>query len=125
MRRRKGALVSYFVVYVMGEGEPRDGDSLATTRAWWKWSEWVVRKSEHYPQAGHLAEEGWLEPADALDELERELERLRHEGGPAGAGAITASLLEAVRGRPEGCTGLIISDGTAAGGEDEDEDEED
>ena len=113
--------MAYFAVYVFAKGEPQDGDNLASGTGWLGWANWAAGKTEQYPFAAHLAEEGWLEPADALDELEHELEGLLHEKGNRNVHAVTAALLAAVKHRPDGCIGLIVSDGTPGPDEDEDE----
>jgi hypothetical protein len=114
--------MAYFAVYVFARGEPRDGDNLASGTGWLGWANWAAGKTDRYPEAAHLAEEGWLEPAAALDELEHELEQLLHEKAGRNVHAVTAALLAAVKHRPGGCIGLIVSDGTPGPGED-DEDE--
>jgi hypothetical protein len=54
--------------------------------------------------------------------LEHELEELRHaKGGPPGAAVITGNLLAAVKHRPAGCVGLLVTDGTPGTDEDEEE----
>src|SRR5262245_21089917 len=90
-----GSYMGYFVAYVIeGQERPEDGDAVASGTGWLDWADWASGLAKRYPQAAHLAEEGWLEPAEALDALEHELEELRHEkGGPKGAAAVTGNLL--------------------------------
>ena len=106
--------MGYSVLYVLDKGDPQDGDVLASGTGWLHWSTWVSGLVDRYPEAAHVAEQGELYPALALDELEHELEELRHEkGGPRGAHAVTSNLLAAVKHRPQGCSSIIITDGTA------------
>jgi hypothetical protein len=118
--------VSFFASYVVGEGEPVDGDDIASTTGWNNWSEWVLSRHEDYPEAAHLAQEGWLDEGQpgSLDALEHELERLLHEMGDADLAAISAQLLAALRAKPTGTSGLLITDGEP-GDEDDEEDEAD
>src|SRR5262249_48853264 len=116
-----GSCMGYFVAYVIeGQERPQDGDSVASGTGWLDWADWASGLADRYPEAAHLAEEGGLEPAEALDALEHGLEELRHEkGGPKGAAAVTGNLLAAVKHRPAGCAGLIVTDGTEGDTEEE------
>jgi hypothetical protein len=109
--------MSYYIVYAMNEsGPPEDGDLVASGAGWSAWTGWVLEKPEEHPYAAHLAENGWMEPAGAIDELEDELVDLL--GGARGPlRGVTASLLEAVRLRPLGCLAILITDGTEPSGE--------
>ena len=116
--------MGYFVAYVVdGEGGPRDGPPVATGAGWLAWSEWAEGQDDRHPEAAHLAREGWLEPAAALDELEHELEQLLHEPAPENVLPVTSHLLAAVRDRPGNCAGLLVTDGTPGGDEDDEEEE--
>ncbi len=121
----QGRCPLYFVAYVVDEdGEPIDGDTIATGLGWSRWIEWAAELDD-CPHAAHLAEEGWIEPAAALEALAEELEAMLDRDHPGkDLVDVTHRLLAAVKARPEGCLGLVITDGTE-GGDEEDEDEED
>jgi hypothetical protein len=120
----EGNVVSYFVAYVVSENEPPiDGEDVASTLGWFNWGTQVLDRHEQYPEAAHLAQEGWLDEGvpGSLDALEHELERLLHEMGDADLTAVTAQLLAALRAKPESTVGIIVTDGEPG---DDDEDAE-
>lgn len=110
--------MSYYIVYAVEAG-PQDGPGVASTSGWLNWADHVLARHEDYPEAAHLAQEGWVEPPEGSDwgDLEHELEGLTHASDPDAA-AVSASLLAAVRARPPRTEGLIVTDGTEAGDED-------
>lgn len=105
--------MSYWLAYVVeGQEEPVDGDHVASGTGWDRWGDWVAGKADAYPEAAHLAEEGWSEPPEVLAELEHELERLPHEeGATPDLSAVTAHLLAALRQRPEDTVAVLVTDG--------------
>ena len=105
--------MSYFVAYVVTEKDepPVDGDQIASGRGWLSWADWAAEKAADCPHAAHLAEEGWIEPAEALAALENELGKLLAEPAPRAVRGVTERLALAVRSRPAGCLGLIVTDG--------------
>jgi len=114
--------MSYFVAYAVSEdGPPVDGELVASGTGWLNWGKWVLDHADEFPEAAHLAEQGWLdeETPGSLDALETELERLLHEIGNADLAAITAQLLAGVRAKPEGTVGLLVTDGEPAGDDDD------
>lgn len=115
--------MSFHVAYVLREPEPPEhGDHLASAYGWLGWGDWFLARAEEYPEAAHLAQEGWVEEDDHLAELEEELARVPHAGAPEDVAAVSAALLAALKARPEGCVGVMATDGEAG---DEDDDEED
>jgi hypothetical protein len=115
-------IVGYSVVYVIGEGRPLDGDLLGSARGWLSWSDWVAGRAEDYPVSAQLAEDGWTWPAEKLAALARELNFAAkdQEASPDVRG-VSRRLLAAVRLRPEGTSGLLVTDGTEGGEEDGEE----
>ncbi|HEY1191543.1 MAG TPA: ADP-ribosyltransferase [Gemmata sp.] len=112
--------MSYFSAYVMTEGEPQDGPDIASNSGWASWSEWVLSQADQYPEAAHLAQEGWLDGAEDLAGLEHDLEQLVHDAttNPNLTG-VTAQVLAALRSRPEGALGLIVTDGEGGEGDED------
>lgn len=118
--------MSWFVAYVHPDSEePSDGPDVATGTGWANWGTWLLDedplRTDSYPESAHLAQEGWLEGEESFELFEHELERLLHDMGEPNLVAVTAQILAAVRARPEGTTGIIITDGEPG---DESEDEE-
>lgn len=111
--------MSYFAVYVFPDKPPEDGDHVASTSGWFDWGTWVLARHEEYPEAAHLAQEGWNEGAEALTALEHELDSLLHEIGDRDLAAVSAQVLAAVRALPPGAVGISISDGEPGDGEEE------
>jgi hypothetical protein len=104
--------VSIDIYYAVSEdGPPVEGDRIGTARGWLDWSDYVLARHDEYPEGAHLAAHGWL-PADAVPDLETELERLRHADGvtPDLAG-VTAALASAARELPDGAAALMVSAG--------------
>src|SRR5215831_16268213 len=123
MRTTRGEEMGFFVAWVVDEGPPVDDDTIASARGWYDWSQWAEGLGDAYPNVVRLAQDGELWPAEALAGLEEELKRL----GKAGKGKprqnvrhVSARLLKLLGDRPEGCVGLIITDGEAGGDEEED-----
>jgi hypothetical protein len=111
-----------FAAYLLPDrDEPVDGDPISTALGWKNWGDWVLSLADEYPEAAHLAQEGWVEGPDQLAELEEELTRLLHEAPDPDRGAITAQVLSALRGRPEQATALMVTDGEPGDGSEEDE----
>jgi hypothetical protein len=104
--------MGYFACYVVSEdGPPVDGDQVATARGLLAWGDWVLARTEAYPLAAELAEEGALAGVEELAELEKELRRMGSEQAPEHVGGVTTRLLDAVRQRPPGTLGILVSDG--------------
>lgn len=113
--------MSFHIAYVLPEPTPPvDGDHLASAHGWLAFGDWVLARPDEFPELAHLAQEGWLEDDEPLAELEEELGRVA--GATEDVAAISAHLLAAVKARPDGCVGVIVTDGEA-GAEDDDEDE--
>lgn len=110
--------MSYYVVYVNPDGGTRDGDQIATGAGWLTWGEYALDRADEYPEAAHLAQEGWLGRPEDLDDLEHELETLAH-ADDRDVGAISGNLLAAVRARPDGTEGILVTDGTEPDGDDD------
>lgn len=102
-----------------GRDEPADGEEVSTALGWQRWADWVLTHADHYPEASHLAQEGWLEGGAALAELEEELTRLLHEAPDPDRAAVTAQVLAALRARPDGSAALLVTDGDGGGDESE------
>lgn len=117
--------MSYYIVYAHPDrpDDPTDGETIASGKGWLNWGDYVLGRSDEFPEAAHLAQEGWLEWIDGPtpEELEHELEQLTHADDPDAA-AVSAHLLAAVKARPEGTTYIQITDGTEPGDDDEDDD---
>lgn len=111
--------MSFFVAYVTSEdGEPQDGDVVGSGRGWLGWADWAAEQD--WPHMAHLAEEGWIEPVEAIEVLQAELQEALDAHADPNVLGVTRRLLEAVRARPKECLGLIVTDGTPPA-EDEDE----
>lgn len=120
--------MSYFLAYVLPEpAPPVDGDNLASAKGWLQFGDWVVARSDEFPEAAHLAQEGWVEDgedgAPHLADLEEELSRVPHAAAPEDVAAIAATLLAAVKARPDGCVGVLVTDGEPPGDDQDDEDQ--
>lgn len=106
--------MSMHIGYVVdGQDEPIDGDILGSALGWNAWCEAVSERGDSMPEAVHLADEAWLEPEESLDALAAELEAA--DDLPPNAAGVSARLLAALRERPEGCVGLVVTDGTVEG----------
>lgn len=108
--------MSYYPIFLWPDPEdgsdPRveEGDTVASGTGYAAWSEWLVPLAEKYPAADALAEHGWSEDPEAL---EHDLHAMLGEAGATeDVRAVTASLLAAVKGRPDGCAGVAVTDGT-------------
>jgi hypothetical protein len=111
---------------VAGEEQGVEGDHVASLSGWDAWSSWAADLGEDWPYAVRLADgESW--PVDALKDELRRLVRRPPGDPPPDVRSVTERLLEVVGDAPEGCEGIIISDGEPSeDGEDaEDEEEED
>lgn len=116
--------MSFHLAYVLPEPTPpEDGDHLSSAHGWLAFGDWVLAHAEEYPELAHLAQEGWLEDDECLTELEEELGRVPHAGAGEDVAAIAAHLLAAVKARPDGCVGVIVTDGEAGDDGDEEDDE--
>lgn len=104
--------MSYFVAYLTDAERPVDGDQIASGKGWLAWIDWVIERHEDYPCAAHLAEEGWVEPAEAIETLEAELAEMA-KAAPGDLKHITRALLTEVQDRPESTSGIVVTDGTA------------
>jgi hypothetical protein len=108
--------VAYSVAYIMGQGKPKDGDQLGSGRGWLSWVEYAISRADDYPTAAQLAEDGWVWPVEKVEQLARELHQcLQDEQASADVKGVTRRLLAAVRLRPEGTTGVLVTDGTEGG----------
>lgn len=99
--------------------EPADGDGISTGRGWKNWADWVLTHADQFPEAAHLAQEGWVEGGAQLAELEEELVRLMHEAPDTDRSAVTAQVLAALRSRPGASTALLVTDGDQGGGDED------
>lgn len=108
--------MSYHVVYAIADrpDAPRDGDQLATGTGWGRWGGYVLDRADDYPECAHLAQEGWVDGGPDFADLVHEAEDLTHARDPDVA-AVSARLLAAVKARPDGTEGLVVTDGTPPG----------
>lgn len=118
--------MSFHIVYTVAGGEPADGDHVATLSGWDSWSRLAVIHGKRFPESHYLAVYGELFPARAVDALELELEEMVADAPRGMSGPVVSvarSLLAAVRARPDGTVGLIVTDGTepSEGASDDDE----
>jgi hypothetical protein len=104
--------MSFELFYATGADEPQ-GDHLASNSGWVSFGDWVERlDADQFPLLAHLVEEGWV--GDELNALEQELTRaLAGKPGRPSAAVLSVGrhLLDLVRDRPEGCEGIVVSDG--------------
>jgi hypothetical protein len=119
--------VSYFIVYsVEGDGGPAvDGDDVASGKGWSLFAAAVDPYGTEYPDLWFLTEEGQQYPAGDVAGAETDLSRFLDDqpGKPAAHVLSTGRrLLAALKARPAGCIGVVITDGTEPG-DSEDDDE--
>lgn len=118
--------MSYYVAFaVEGREGVVDGDEVGSARGWYEFGSWVERLGDDYPVLSFLVEEGGVGSAEDIGRLEQELaQALSERPGKPSEDVIEVGrrLLAEVKGRPPGAEELAITDGTA-GGDDEDEEE--
>lgn len=103
--------MGYSTVYAIPDSAPAEGDPIASTTGWWSWTNAVLARGGEFPELAHLAAFGW---SDRFDDLEHELDGFLHADPDADLSAITAQVLAAVRGRPEGTAAILVTDGEPA-----------
>jgi hypothetical protein len=102
--------LSYFVSFVDDDGEISDGDDIASTGGLAAFQEWAAELTAgDWPELNYIAEYGETEN---IAGLEAELVRSLDAGLPTGSVAhVARRLLQALRDRPPGAVGMVITDG--------------
>ena len=98
------------------DGAIIDGDHVASNSGWAAFVAWAVGLGGGYGDLAELAEEGVVASPDELSRLQAQLRRaLREQPGYASPEVMGAArrLLACVRARPDGCTAMMITDGSA------------
>lgn len=106
--------MSWYALYTADDTEPQEADFSVSNTGWHDFGSYLMAHPDEYPEGAHLATFHW---SDQWDALESELDRAQHECDDPDLAAVAAQLLAAVRSRPEGAGGLVVTDGEP--GEDE------
>ena len=111
--------MSYFVSFsVAGQEEPVDGDEVASARGWATFAAWAAALPDPpYHELSYLAEEGWCVEIAALERELRQALAERPNAPGADVLEVGRRLLAEVRGRPGKADALVVTDGTAVGGD--------
>jgi hypothetical protein len=105
--------VTYHVTHTTGAGERVAGGEVAAAPDWADFADWAALLPEDfYPELRRLGAWGRCFPAEALGELEGELETaLRIERPGEGVAGVGERLLAALRRRPGGAWALSVRGG--------------
>jgi hypothetical protein len=108
------------MAFVADEGEPTDGDGVASGRGLHEWQEWALGLDEgDFPCVRRLAFAGEGYPVPLLEE---ELKALADEDAPPDVQSVNRQLLAVLRQRPADTVAVLLTDGES--GEDAEDEEE-
>jgi hypothetical protein len=110
--------MSFSALYAAPDADPIEGDGIASTTGYWNWSNAALAHAPENSALAHLAAHGW---DDRWDDLEHELGEFLHALPDPDVVAVTAAVLAAVRGRPDGAAALLVTDGEPGGDDESDE----
>jgi hypothetical protein len=115
--------MSYEVVYAVEDGEPIDGDLIASTKGWAEFGDWGVNLDRgDYPEIRYICYYGSCHPGEAVLAIGRELTAVlkkRPNRPSKSVLGVVLRLLSVVKKRPKNCDGFVITSGEVPGGEEE------